>query len=295
MFGYVRPREDTLPDGALERYTAVYCGLCHTLGEAYGTPARLFLNYDFAFLAMLLAPETTDADIQHKRCFLHPFKGKPACKNGEWLSVSAAESLILSRWKLMDTLQDDNLAGRLEARSFLRILDQGYQKAREKCPAFDASVQYHLRELRKLEQEECPMLDRVTDNFAALLQAATPVTENAEKARILEQLLYHIGRWIYLIDAVDDLEEDRISNRYNPVAARFPQWTDADAAYLRQMMDHSLSLAGAAFQLLEPTPWTDVLENILYSGLPSVEELVFSGRWREHQKKHRRKSNERSV
>lgn len=102
------------------------------------------------------------------------------------------------------------------------------------------------------------------------------------------ELLYHLGRWIYLIDAVDDLAEDSRQGRYNPVAVRFPKWSQEDREYLRRSMDHSLALAGAAFQLLADNAWTPVTENILYDGLPSVEELVFSGKWKEQQKKHRR-------
>jgi len=72
------------------------------------------------------------------------------------------------------------------------------------------------------------------------------------------------------------------------VACRFPEWGQEEQSYLRRTMDHSLALAGAAFQLLERTEWSPVVENILYSGLPGVEELVFSGQWRDYQKRHRR-------
>lgn len=290
MFGYVRAREDTLPPGGWEAYQAVYCGLCHTMGRRYGAFSRNFLNYDFAFLAMLLAPVDAESIQGCLRCPLHPVRGKAVCPGGDWLNTAAGESVILTHWKLRDTAQDGGFGARLGARGLALALNRGYQRARAEFPDFDETAARLLAELRGLESEGCPSIDRTADCFARLLAAAAPRQGNGARARTLEQLLYHLGRWIYLMDGVDDLEEDRRAGRYNPVAARFPQWTTVDKAYLRQMMDHSLALAGAAFQLLAPNPWHGVLENILYSGLPGVEELVFSGQWREYQKRHRRNS-----
>lgn len=41
------------------------------------------------------------------------------------------------------------------------------------------------------------------------------------RRRVLEQMLYHLGRWVYLIDAADDLQKDAVSGNYNPVALRY--------------------------------------------------------------------------
>lgn len=288
MFGYVRAREDTLPEGARERYQTVYCGLCHTMGEYFGITAPFFLNYDFAFLAMALAPNAEYTPPPQKRCALHPLKGRLACEGEEWLTLAAAESVILTHWKLTDSISDGGLRERVEARGLLALTDGGYQKACALCPGFNEVTRDSLQELSTLEKEGCTSLDQTADRFASLLRAAVPKSGNAARDRVLEQLLYHLGRWIYLVDAVDDLAEDRAAGRYNPVAARFPLWSEEDRNYLRQIMDHSLSLVGAAFQLLERNPWTAVMENIIYSGLPSVEELVFSEKWREYQKTYRR-------
>lgn len=289
MFGYVRARQDTLSNEAAAEYEAVYCGICRALGRRYGNFTRLFLNYDFAMLAMLLAPTEQPGACGCERCFLHPVCGKPSCGSGAWLETASGESVILTYWKLQDTAIDGVFFARVGAR-FLRLcLRGGYRRARADFPDFDLRVSKLLKELRELEKDCCPSIDQTADCFARILQAAAPSTGNGPRDRATGQLLYHLGRWIYLIDAVDDLEEDQKAGRYNPVAARFPGWNETDRAYLRHMMDHTLSLAGAAFQLLEENAWSSVVENILYSGLPGVEELVFSGQWREYQKRHRRK------
>lgn len=288
MFGYVRSRRDTLPPEAEAAYEEVYCGLCHSLGEQYGFISRMFLNYDFVFLAMLLSPEGSCPKRECRGCMRHPIKGKYACNGDGWMETAAGESVILTYWKLRDTVADGGVLSRLGARILCLLLRPAYHKAKGEYPAFDRQTERLLEQLRKLELEGCPSIDRTADCFARILQSAAPAEGNAGSDRPRQQLLYHLGRWIYLIDAVNDLAEDEKAGRYNPVAVRFPEWGEGEKAYLRQNMDHSLMLAGAAFQLLPSNAWDTVIENILYSGLPGVEELVFSGKWREHQKRHRR-------
>lgn len=290
MFGYVRAREDTLSPEDRSAYEGAYCGLCHTLKKQYGTVSRMFLNYDFVFLAMLLSSERESGGTECLKCPMHPKKGKTVCRGGAWMETAAGESVILTWWKLRDTVTDGNFPTRLGARLLCLLLNRAYDKAKARYPAFDARTAEYLEELRGLEEGKSPSIDRTADCFARILQAAAAPEGKADLDRPREQLLYHLGRWIYLIDGVDDLSEDKRAGRYNPLAERFPDWTEADRAYLRRNMDHSLDLMGAAFQLLPRGPWSGALENILYSGLPSVEELVFSGQWREYQKRHRRKN-----
>lgn len=290
MFGYVRARWGTLPEAAAEKYRAAYCGLCRTMGKRYGQFARLFLNYDFVLLAMVLMEPGEELQVNCRACPRHPFQGRSCCEDREWLDAAAGESVILAYWKLRDAVDDSGFFRGLGPRLLSLALTPAYHKARTDCPAFDAQVVEGLKELRELEKDGCPSLDRTADCFARLLRAAAPATGKADRDRVLAEFLYHIGRWVYLTDAVDDLEEDRRAGRYNPVSARFNGWTDEDKEYLRQIVGHSRALACAAFELLQPNGCTEAVENIVYSGLPAVEELVFSGRWREAQKKHRRSS-----
>lgn len=288
MFGYVRAREDTLSPEDRAAYESVYCGLCNTLKTQYGTIPRLFLNYDFVFLAMLLAPKESPANVECLKCPMHPRRGKPACRGGMWLDTAAGESVILTWWKLRDTVADGGFFSRLGSRLLCLLLRPAYRKAKARFKDFDRETAALLAEQGELERAQCPFIDRTADCFARLLEAAAPRTGEGPLDRPRAQLLYHLGRWIYLVDGVDDLKEDRERGRYNPVAARFPAWSGEEQNYLRKTMDHSLALMGAAFQLLPLNPWSGVLENIIYSGLPNVEELVFSGKWRENQTKRRR-------
>ena len=71
MFGYVRPSVQDLPEGELNRFRTMYCGLCHTLSRRYGQAARFILNYDFTYLAILLSDGA--AGTEHSgRCYTSP-------------------------------------------------------------------------------------------------------------------------------------------------------------------------------------------------------------------------------
>ncbi len=276
MFGYVRPVLGKLTEAERETYQAAYCGLCHCLKRRCGLGARFTLNYDFVFLALLLE-EGERRDAPTTRCAAHPVQGRPALEPSPAMDLCAAESVVLTRYKLLDGAHDEGLLRGLGYRSAALALHRAYRKARRERPDFDAHVKVCLAELDKLEGANSPQLDRVADTFARLLSAAAPETGEPALDRPRQQLLYHLGRWIYLTDAVDDRAEDAARGRYNPIAARFGQ--DPDMDYLSTTMTHSTALAQSAFQLLPRTCWSPLLENILYLGLPHVQQLVLAGKW----------------
>lgn len=291
MFGYVRPNRDELKVRQLREYEGIYCGLCHTLGKRHGFAARFFLNYDFTFLAMLLAEEEGAPVLCSRRCPARLWCGKKSCVcSAGALEPAADAGTILSYWKLRDMVQDGSFVQRLAGRALSLLLRPAYRRARALRPAFDQTVSACLEELRRLEEEGCSSLDRTADTFARILTAAAPPSGISARDRAMEQLLYHLGRWIYLVDAWDDLEEDRAAGNYNPITARFPGGEEENRAYLRTTLLHSRNLIISAFGLLEPSGWSGTVENILYLGLPMVEELVFTGRWTAVKKRNRRKN-----
>lgn len=275
MFGYVRPYRPELKCKDFDLYRATYCGLCRALRKRCGLLAPMFLNYDLTFLALLLwRPEERFVPC-YGRCHAAPLVKKPMCPDDPALELAADESMVLTWWKLRDSAQDDGLWGGMPARILSVLLRPAYKRAAGRRPEFDQAVRASLEELAELEREGCPSLDRTADTFARLLQAAAP--REGEQDRVLGQLLYHLGRWIYLVDARDDLEEDRQAGRYNPVAARYGQAGD-DAA-LSLTMENSLEQVGAALQLGDFGCRRAVLENIIYLGLPLVQRAVFDGSW----------------
>ena len=280
MFGYVRPFRPELKCKDFDLYKATYCGLCRCLRRRYGLIAPMFLNFDFTFLALLLWEPEEAFNPCRGRCHGNPLRKIPMCPDSPALELAADESVVLSWWKLRDSVRDDGFFGGLPARVLSALRGPAYRKAARRRPEFDRTARTCLEELAALERENCPSLDRTADAFARLLQGSAP--QEGERGRVLAQLLYHLGRWIYLADARDDLKEDKLSGRYNPVAARFGQ--SGDDPVLRLTMDNSLELMGSALQLGEFGCRKPILENIVYLGLPAVEKAVFDGSWNEIKK-----------
>lgn len=294
MFGYVRPFRDELKCREFDRYRAAYCGLCRTMRQRHGWLAPMLLNYDFTFLALLLEEGEEERPLCRGRCYANPLKKLPMCAMSPSLALAADESVVLAWWKLKDGVQDEHGLKKLAAWFLCLLFTPSYRRASKCCPVFDRTVRECLDELHDLEQQNCSSMDLTADTFARLLQGAAPVTGVPERDRPVELLLYHVGRWIYLADARDDLEEDGRIGAYNPLLLRFEG--DCDDALLNTTMTHSLNMACSALALLDLGSQAGILENILYLGLPAVQKCIFDGSWAEVKKqKIWRRRNERSL
>ena len=284
MFGYIIPVKCKLTEAEYDQFRGAYCGLCHSLKRHYGQSARFVLNFDFTFLAILLTRVAGEVPYSEKRCMARPFRKRRCCEGGEPFRQAAGYSLILTRWKLRDGIADSGPVRGLVYRLAALFLCRAYRKAARDFPGFDAHCRIQLEYLQALEKEGSGDLDRVANAFSAILPAAADCVSDETEQRVFEELLYHTGRWIYLIDAYDDLERDEQSGNYNPLAVRFEvhdgKLADADRDWLKTTLTHSVNRIVSAYNLLPTGPWSPVLENIIYLGFPAVTEGVFTGRFR---------------
>ena len=279
MFGYVRLPQD-LPEEERNRFGRAYCGLCHTLGTRYGPAARFILNYDFTFLAILLS-EKEEGPIHHGRCAAHPVHGRDRLESSPALDLAADESVILAYWQARDGVEDHDWLHGLKYRAVSAVLEPAYRKAAALRPDFDESTRRQLRLLAELEGEHCPSIDRAADTFAILLRGAAQSVDEPVRRRVLEQIFYHLGRWVYLVDAADDLKKDAASGNYNPVALRYGRlegvWTEESRTGFAATLDHSIHMMATAFELWDFGVWTPVLKSTLYTGLFRVGKAVLDG------------------
>ena len=284
MFGYVLPPLEELPEEESQRFRRAYCGLCHTLGRRYGPAARFILNYDFTFLAILLS-EGGPRTISSGRCFASPIKKRDFLEPDSAMELAADESVILAYWQLRDGVADHDRLHGLKYRSLSAILEPAYREAAQARPGFDARTREQLALLSELETERCSSMDRVADAFAALLGSAAEELEDPVRRRVLGQLLYHLGRWVYLVDAADDLKKDAASGNYNPVALRFALedgiWTPESRREFAQTLDHSIHMCATAFELWDFGEWRALLERTLYTGLFHGGKAILDGTFRQ--------------
>lgn len=288
MFGYVIPDKSKLTEAQWHGYRAAYCGLCRTLRQRYGFWAQFLLNYDFTFLALLLRQAEDEPCVRCRHCIAHPIRGRNACEGDPALEAAADCSVLLVYWKLRDQLQDEKGIKRFGAKAILVLLGGLFRRAKAKSPDLDQRIGALLGELQDLEREGCPSLDRTADRFAQIMTAMVPSNASEARRRELEQLLYHLGRWIYLVDAWDDMDDDLNEGHYNPVARRFAISVDAcdekrcaAKEQVERTLQHSENLAIAAFHLGDFGWDAPIIENILCAGLSGVRKLVLSGQWKQ--------------
>ena len=287
MFGYVRPSDDRLTPADRETFRAAYCGLCHALGARYGLVGRMILNYDLTFLAMVLSHGTGETCL--RRCAVHPFRRRRCAGSDPAFDTASDMSVILTWWQLRDGVADHGFWGGLKYRIASALLYPAYRKARERRLQFDAGTKAHLSELAALERERCSSLDAPADAFAKLLALAAEEVSDPVRRRVTAQLLYHLGRWVYLVDTADDLRADIKSGGYNPLALRFTPkdgaLTPADSEVLALTLDGSVRTMAAAFELLPETKYTPVLRAAVYEGLYAVGAAVLHGTFRKRQRR----------
>lgn len=302
MFGYVRPPLESLAPEERERFRRIYCGLCHTLRRRCGLPARFILNYDFTFLAILLS-DGTEPEAQCGRCVASPMKKRAYCPGSAALELAADESVILAYWQLRDGVADHGFWRGLKYRLGAWMLRGSYRKAAAFRPEFDRAARQQLERLAELERERCPSLDQPADAFAQLLAAAADGVAEESRRRILHQMLYHLGRWVYLTDAADDLKKDAGSENYNPLFYRYGlidgEWSEESRQAFTQTIDHSVRLLATAYELWDFGCWTPILESTVYTGLFQVGKAVLDGTFRAKQPKQKkemlRRTHERSL
>ena len=290
MFGYVRPSQERLSGEEKDLFASAYCGLCHTLQRRYGLAARMILNYDLTFLAILLSG-AEEAPYACCHCIAHPIAKRPCGQPSQALDTAADLSVILSWWQIQDGIADHGFFDGLKYRLAALCLRRAYRRARQAQPEFDQTTQQHLRELAALEEENCPSIDRPADTFARLLAGAAEAVEDPVRRRVLGHLFYHLGRWVYLVDAADDLKSDLRSGSYNPLALRFTHengvLSPESREELAETMDRSIEQMAAAFELVDFGPWTAIIRSVVYEGLYAVGNAVLSGTFHSRGRKER--------
>ena len=295
MFGYVLPPLERLSQEEQDRFRAMYCGLCRCLGQRCGESARMILNYDFTYLAILLSGRDAGEE-REGRCLPHPVRARPYLAPTPAMELAADESVILAYWQLRDGVADSRGGKRAKYRLASAALEGGYQRAAAARPDFDAAVRRQLRELDRLEAERCPSLDAPADAFAQLLAAAAEEAAGERERRVLRQLLYHLGRWVYLIDAADDLAEDFAGGGYNPLILRYSltegRLSGEQRTAFAATLDHSVHMMATALELGDFGCWTGILEETVYHALFQVGQAVLDGSFRKRKPREKETGEE---
>lgn len=271
MFGYVKPNIPELKVKDNELYKATYCGLCRAMGKCTGCASRFTLSYDFAFFALVrMAMEKTKAEIKMRRCMAHPLKKRPMLEINPVLEYSAKSSVILTRMKLKDNINDSHGFSRLIAK-IVGIVSIFFKKTPKELKPLEEKIKGCIEELSRLEKEECESIDMTAATFGELLGAVASFGLEGANSALGYEIGFHLGKWIYVIDACDDFERDKKKRSYNVLRLAFgEELTQEDRELLRRAMYLELDKMSKAIELIDFSECRDVeaiIKNVAYDGL----------------------------
>ena len=287
MFGYIRPRIDELKVRQEAEYRAAYCGLCRCLGKRHGLIARFLVNYDITFAWLLISGHGELSPCARQFCLANPLKKKACRAMDPAMEYCADLCVILCAASLRDRKHDEKGLKKIPPFLACAALRRANRRASESRPELAGLTRTQLDRLSGLESEKCDSMDRAADAFAGLLSHCADDALEGE-LRPVQQLLYHVGRFIYLTDALDDLQKDAASGDYNPLRYRFScpdgALSEEDRAYVLESILASVSMARAALALCELRSNREILENIVSLGMPAVLDAVNRGTFQSKRK-----------
>lgn len=217
MFGYVKPYIPELRVKEYEFYKSVYCGLCRSMQKHTGGLSRLTLSFDMTFFALVrMALLRTEVRVRRRRCFVHPLRKRPMMDGNDALAYTAQISAVLTYYKLEDTVADEKGLKRFVARTLRPFARRFRRRALRALPDAERIVSEAMRRISSLEKERCAVPDMPADAFGDMLGELLAYGLDGAEAVIAREIGRHTGRWVYLTDAVCDLEDDRRSGSYNP-------------------------------------------------------------------------------
>ena len=269
MFGYIKTDLPNMYMKDTVLYQAMYCGLCKGIGKTCGQKARFVLNYDLTFLSVLLHNlQNKDVKVEKEHCIVHPIRKRPIASVDELTERIAYLNVILAYYKLSDDVID-NGKGRLK-RSFF---NGAYKKAKKNEPEIDKIVKMRYSELLKLEDAKCDSMDIVADPFGNMMQEIVEVILKDTCTEEVKELAYYLGKWIYLIDALDDFDKDKKKKDFNVFINLYPLAKDKEQLICNAKQELTVVFASVLNRIAELANKLnykfnhDLIDNVLYRGL----------------------------
>ncbi len=269
MFGYVKVYKPELKMKEFEMYRGIYCSLCKQLGKSYGTLSRFFLNYDLTFLAMLImATKETESRFEKSHCTFCAAKKCVSCTlPDDTLDYASALTIIMTYHKIRDNISDGKLPKKLISYSLLPYLKSKYKKASKLYPEISSKIAEQMKKQSEIESQREISVDRAADATAKALGYVVAEKITGKENEQAYRLGYCLGRFVYLCDALDDLEKDLKTKSYNV----FLTTDKSDFKKIREDSYGILAItadeAAKAFESLKFYRYKSVLDNIIYYGL----------------------------
>lgn len=277
MFGYVIPDKLNMYIKDFNVFQSFYCGLCKALGKTGSEPSRLCTNYDVTFYNILIHSLLKQEVKFEKKLCAYNGKKKVIVTPDE-LSLKMADLAVLLVYYNAD---DDVKDGKKSRALITSALKCRKNKAAKNLKKIDELMVKSFSTLNKLEKEKCDSIDRVSDTFASLMRDITK--EFVETDEVIDTFTYNLGRIVYLLDAVDDVEKDTEKNRYNPLLLNYgpctnkKEYLEKNKDELSFILNSTYNKMVGSYNQMDITMYEGVLSNTIYLGIKMQINRLLKG------------------
>ncbi|MGQ9855627.1 MAG: DUF5685 family protein [Fervidobacterium sp.] len=276
MFGYIKPLRYELKLRELDEFRGFYCGVCTSM-QKIKYISKFFLTYDAVFLALVISGLKGKNYKYNKKFCVETLK-KVRYFSGSDIDFAAHRFLKLLEYKLIDDYEDDgNFVKLLLAKSIGKV-----NVSRE----FESQLVALLKELRDIEKNKIGSTEKASDVFGRILELLVSDIDGIDETNmvVLKNMAYNLGKWIYVLDAFDDIEKDAKKNRYNPILLEYgfndgediKDFADKVRPDIRNLLYTFIEDVIAAYNLLEVRTYKGLADNIVYYGIFNETERVLN-------------------
>ena len=213
------------------------------------------------------------------RCIIHPVRKQPVRKNA--ITEYAADmNVFLAYYKCEDDWKDEKKLLSLLYGNLLRGKEKHAEERWRKKVDTIVSLLNELSEMEKAGEEN---IDCISGCFGKIMEEIFAYRADLWEPT-LRRMGFFLGKFIYLMDAYDDVEEDIKKGNYNPFSRSYIM--EGFDEQVRQMLIMMIAEVCREFEKLPIIKYTDILRNILYSGVWCRFEAVSGKRKKEQEKEN---------
>ncbi len=278
MFGYISPDAPYLFKKDEVLYKALYCGLCKGIGAGCGQTARTALTYDMAFVSALVHNiRGEDVKIEKRHCVLHLIRRRPIALADDTTVALGCVNTALAYYKLCDDKADGDRRGVLR-----HLYKKGYKRALKRQPQIAEIIEKQTKELAEIEKAGCAVIDMAAEPTAAMMREISKILLGSYSTEHTEKLFYALGKWVYLIDALDDYDKDVKRGRYNVFYNAYKkdclkQAIEVGEEELKFIFDMLFAEMRESLVNIKFYFNHDLTDNIILRGIPQKTKKIFYG------------------
>lgn len=295
MFGYIMIDKETINAKDYRLFNSFYCGLCLSFKRRYGNKLRIFNNFDSTFAFILLASYCSyPVLINNKNCIVHPFRKTPMLELEKFDNVNISDeqkeklhslsklaeditdiTILLVKGKMYDDVLDKERGAKFK----WNRLTKAFDFATKQKPEFEKIVIENTVRTAELEKLT-PDIQELAFLSGEILGYIPLCILGIDKNNSLYELFVEIGKWIYYVDAINDLEKDYKKKSFNAFISLYGNYTTRQEFIAKnkinilKYLDNCLNNIKNIYQKLRPNQANTLVENVLFSAMEKQQKAI---------------------